>query len=146
MRAKGELMIDFVRNRKRFIRGTKFWSNSRWSAIDSNPYVQRAPLLRSEQLEGGRVVPSRVALLHHLPAEAVVVEVGTQYGYFAEKILDVTRPTKLHLIDKQVNLLERNWSREMKACYQRLVDQGVVEIHKGDSATLLDAFSDAYFD
>jgi len=41
----------------------------------------------------------RTELLHHLPTEAIVAEIGVNEGDFSEKILSICRPQKLVLID-----------------------------------------------
>jgi hypothetical protein len=46
-------------------------------------------------------------MLEFLPANSIVAEVGTLYGHFAEKILSITKPIKLHIIDINLSLFKK---------------------------------------
>jgi predicted O-methyltransferase YrrM len=138
-------MIDFQSLRAKFIETTESWTNERWADVDRNPYLMKAPLLEECHLEQCRVVPDRITLLRYLPTGGTVVEVGTQHGFFAEEILNITHPDKLHLIDLDFAPLQRNWERPQKAQYLQLRDAGVVELNPGDSSRVLESFPDEYF-
>ncbi|GET43886.1 class I SAM-dependent methyltransferase [Microseira wollei] len=85
------------------------------------------------------VISSRENLLYYLPKNAVVAEVGTQTGYFARKIIDVTQPAILHTIDI-------NWSIFETEKFVREIESGVIQIHEGDSVRMLSQFPDQHFD
>jgi hypothetical protein len=55
--------------------------------------------LPNRLLQKARIVSSREDILKELPKELTICEVGTAYGDFAQKILDICRPSKLIVID-----------------------------------------------
>jgi len=72
--------------------------------------------------------------------------VGTQYGHFAEKILAIAKPKKLHLLDYNLDLFKAEISKKQKSLVQEGIENGTVELHEGDSSTILRSFPDEYFD
>jgi hypothetical protein len=56
-------------------------------------------LLPNRLLQRARIVSSREDILEALPKGLAICEVGTAYGDFAQKILDVCKPSKLIVID-----------------------------------------------
>jgi hypothetical protein len=102
----------------------------------------------------------RRALLETIPQGGVCAEVGVWKGTFSRKILDVTKPSKLHLIDPwsfQPQYPDRIYGGkvaegqdDMEQIYQNVCaefgDIPEVEIHRGYSDQLLAAFPDGYFD
>ena len=55
--------------------------------------------LEEKHLKHLKVLPNRLLLLEQLPKRSVVVEIGVAEGYFSERILEITEPKKLILID-----------------------------------------------
>jgi hypothetical protein len=98
-----------------------------------------APQLRAEHLQRCVVVPDRIALLEHLPHDAVVAEVGTLHGDFAREILRVTHPRELHLIDHDAQPRARALAEEPE-------HGGRVHVHQRDSVEALESFPDGWFD
>ena len=74
-----------------------------------------------------------------MPKNAVVVEVGTQTGNFAEKILEITQVKELHLIDISYRIFNY-------AALNSYINEGRIILHEGDSSTILKTFEDKYFD
>jgi SAM-dependent methyltransferase len=97
------------------------------------------PALTSLHLQNSCVVASREEILPHLPKGGICAEVGTQSGYFAKKILSVIQPRLLHLYDWDFNQFDR-------APVQASIQEGVVELHKGDPSPRLGAMPDGHFD
>jgi predicted O-methyltransferase YrrM len=95
--------------------------------------------LDDAHLASARIVPSRIALLDRLPKNAVVAEVGTEFGKFTEHIVARTQPRELHLIDMNLANFQRDRIREA-------IDRGIVTFHEGDSSTILATFAPATFD
>ena len=83
-------------------------------------------------------------MLGALPKQSVVAEIGTQYGEFAEKIMLATQPQKLHLIDLEFALLHKHIDKTKEL--QAGIENGSIEIHQGDSSTVIETFPDRYFD
>jgi len=102
-------------------------------------FMQWTVTLDDIHLQNARIVPSRGAMLDHLPKDAVVAEVGTEFGIFTERIVEQTRPRELHLVDM-------NLGNFQKSRIQRVIDQGIVQFHEGDSSTILSQFPNDKFD
>jgi hypothetical protein len=139
-------MFDFVEYKKRFLEATKDWNNEKWNNFDDNPFLLSAPMLQDSHVKNCRFVESRLKILEYLPKNSVVAEVGTQYGHFAEKILAIAKPKKLHLIDYNFDLFKAEISKKPKSLVQEGIENGTVELHEGDSSTILRSFPDEYFD
>ena len=99
------------------------------------PPVMQVP---QAQLQNCKLLPNREEILQLLPRGSVGAELGTQEGLFAKKMLSVVRPARLHLFD-----IDDQPIRQQSADLLRRPD---VELHVGDSSSLLATFSDQYFD
>jgi len=139
-------MFDFREYKKRFLEATKNWNNEKWNNFDDNPFLLSAPMLQDCHVKNCRFLESQLKILEYLPKNSVVAEVGTQYGRFAEKILAIAKPKKLHLIDNNFDLFKAEISKKPKSLVQEGIENGTVELHKGDSSTILSSFPDEYFD
>lgn len=64
-----------------------------------------SPQVPAELLVQCRMVPSRVAMLEHLPHGGLIAELGTLHGTFAAQILRTCRPRELHIVDVSFRLL-----------------------------------------
>ena len=139
-------MFDFIEYKKRFLEATKDWNNEKWNNFDGNPFLLSAPMLQESQVKNCRFVESRLKMLEYLPKNSVVAEVGTQYGYFAEQIMAIAKPKKLHLLDYNLDLFKAEISKKQMIRVQEGIENGTVELHEGDSSTILKTFTDEYFD
>ncbi len=97
------------------------------------------PQLSECHLENSRIVPSREHILPLMPKGGVCAEVGTQTGAFAKLIQSILRPSKLHIYDISYNVFDH-------AHFADSIQDGIVELHEGDSSTLLGQLPDQYFD
>lgn len=102
----------------------------------------------------------RLTLLRRMPRNAVCAEIGVWKGGFSEKILDVTAPRRLHLIDPwefQEEFSERMYGgsvaksqADMDAIFEevraRLGALENVDLNRGRSEDVLAGFPDGYFD
>src|SRR5437879_13869474 len=59
----------------------------------------KPPKLTSRHINNLRVVTTRFELLTLLPSNGIVAEVGVDEGDYSEKILRLSNPKRLHLID-----------------------------------------------
>lgn len=66
-----------------------------------------APEIPNEQLEGCKLLSNRDLVLNDIPKGSIGVEVGTQFGWFARKLLSVIQPQSLSLIDITFERFER---------------------------------------
>lgn len=105
----------------------------------NNNFLEFASPLQQIHLENCKLIYSREALLRYLPQNSVVAEVGTQTGYFARKIIDITQPSELHTIDI-------NWSIFEKEKFLTDIETNILHIYEGDSVEVLSRFPNEYFD
>lgn len=139
-------MFDFIEYKKRFLEATKDWNNEKWNNFDDNQFLLSAPMLQDSHVKNCRFVESRLKILEYLPKNSVVAEVGTQYGYFAEQIMAIAKPKKLHLLDYNFDLFKAEISKKQNSLVQKGIENGTVELHEGDSSTSLSSFPEEYFD
>ncbi|MDH7516026.1 MAG: class I SAM-dependent methyltransferase [Bacteroidota bacterium] len=97
--------------------------------------------LSAEHIERCRVVENRYALLRLLPNGAVCAEVGIAEGTFSAAILLATKPSRLHLIDIDSEIIAKAAER-----FRPEIERGIVELHHGDSSTVLRSFPERTFD
>lgn len=96
------------------------------------------PPLPQDRLDGCTLLTHRKEIIKRLPKGGICAEVGTQEGHFAEFIMATIQPERLHLFDIDDGpLLARKID---------LLDRPQVQLHLGDSSTLLATFPDDHFD
>ena len=96
------------------------------------------PQVPSERFDGCILLSNREQILKQLPKRGTCAEVGTQEGLFAEKILTIVEPERLHLFDID--------DGPLRARQTDLLSRDEVELHVGDSSEMLSAFPDDHFD
>jgi hypothetical protein len=97
------------------------------------------PVLDARMLVNSTLFPSRELALDYMPAGGVCAEVGTQTGYFAKEMIARMSPSKFHIYDIDYTPFDRQW-------FEADLASGRVELHKGDSSSLLAQAADRYFD
>lgn len=98
------------------------------------------PTLTQEYLNNCRVLANRETLLHRMKSDGIAAEVGVQTGRFSRSILNICRPSKLHLIDLDLATFS------IREQFKVEIDRGIVQLHEGDSSSIIQAFPDGYFD
>jgi len=63
-------------------------------------------MLQDCHVKNCRFVESRLKILEDQAKNSVVAEVGTQYGRFAEEIIAIAKPKKLHFSDDNLDLFK----------------------------------------
>lgn len=116
-------------------------------------------------LHPGRSAPPRVRLLERLPTGGVCAELGVWKGDFSARILEVTRPARLHLIDPWKAVAEEGYEgahyggeltggqAEMDAVHDSVLERfarerrkGIVEVHRVPSVEAAERFGAAELD
>jgi len=111
--------------------------------------TQRIPRveLTSRHIRNLRVVIDRQAFLMELPKEGMVAEVGVARGDLSDQILNITRPSQLHLIDMWGSKrYHEGLARLVKERFATPIAQGKVQVHQGASTVELQRFPDGFFD
>lgn len=108
---------------------------------------------------------TRETLLYKMPKSSVCAEIGVHKGEFSKKILDITEPKRLHLIDpwehqeddrykdSRYGGLDSDGQAIMDQRYQKVrelfgkeLQAGRVQIHRNYSDVASEEFQDSYFD
>jgi hypothetical protein len=103
--------------------------------------------LSQEHIANLKVVLNRERMLELLPSGGVVAEMGVDSGDFSQKILDITRPRHLHLIDVwgTPRYGEPKFDH-VQTRFRPEVEKGRVSIHRGPSVEMLATFPDGSLD
>lgn len=104
--------------------------------------------LQQRHIRKAKILLNRDELLAQMPKGGVVAEIGVNEGEFSERILEVSNPGKLHLIDAWGD--PTRYTDELKERvrnkFRKSIDAGTVEVNVGFSTDILRDFRDAYFD
>jgi hypothetical protein len=103
-----------------------------WRLPDPERYLELAPRLPETALANAKLYPDREAMLHALPKGGTVGEIGVWKGDFSRDISRICGPDRFHLIDIDFTPFQ--------------AVAGPVEMHQGDSSTILGRFGEATFD
>lgn len=110
--------------------------------------AQHSAQLQDRHLRNLKIVPCRKAILELMPRNAVVCEVGVAEAEFSRLILDITQPSKLHLIDLWSSDSERyaDAIHTALARVQNEINSGLVEVHRGYSWDMLETLENESID
>lgn len=118
-----------------------------YSVRAASRYLRKDPYpetrLQECHLKNAELLPDREALLKRMPKGGVVAEVGVAQGAFSRKILDICQPKKLYCIDVW---FDEAAYQETLAVLKPEIEDGIVEILKGDSAEKLLRLQDQELD
>jgi hypothetical protein len=109
----------------------------------TTPYVS----LQARHVANLKVTHSRDAFLDCLPKRGKVAEIGVASGDFSRRIIDITQPTQLHLIDVwHTSRYHSGLQSVVESKMKSEINRGSVSIHRGYSTRVLPQFDDNYFD
>jgi SAM-dependent methyltransferase len=100
-----------------------------------------ARLLDAKHVINCRMLEIRDAILEYMPKNGVCAELGIFRCQFSEKILQATQPSKLYLIDISPVAV-----RTARQRFDEQIKSGFVEVHHGDSASMMLEMPENYFD
>ena len=107
--------------------------------------IPKVPLAE-EHMKCCELLLNRAALLPRLPQNAIVAELGVASGTFSERILELAKPQRLHLIDAWGNdRYHQGLFDLVSAKFRGRVEDGSVVIHRELSTRAADLFEDDYF-
>lgn len=93
------------------------------------------------------VLPNRLALLEKMPGGGNVAELGVDKGDFSQKILDLNRPAKLHLVDAWDTVrYGEDKAQLVQKKFEQQVAAGALQLNRGYSTERAADFPDRYFD
>lgn len=111
-----------------------------------------------DEKDGSKREARRLQLLQKMPKGGIAAEIGVWEGKFSEKILEVTAPTALHLIDPWLYQPEfnntgfgrkKNETRMDEMFHEvsaKFAGDARVNLHRATSQVALGAFADGHFD
>lgn len=103
--------------------------------------------LTQKQINNLKIVLNREDFLSTIPLNGVAAEIGVDTGTFTEKILEITKPSKLHLIDLWgTKRYPEEKHQIVSTKFSNLINENKVEIHRGFSTEMLLNFPENYFD
>lgn len=115
--------------------------------VDSDINFAQQVRLSQKNINNLKVVLNRELLLKNLPKEGIIAELGVDKGDFSDKIISLTEPKKLYLIDiwdsERYNMDKMVY---VKRRFQKEIDTGKVIIIKGTSENELLKFENGHFD
>ncbi len=115
-----------------------------WAALD-----QQIPKyeLSERHFVHLKALVNRESLLACLPKNGVVAELGVNAGDFSAKILELTTPAKLHLIDTWGLAPDQQLKqRQVEQKFAAALTAGQVQLHVGRSTEMAGHFENGYFD
>ena len=95
------------------------------------------------------VLTNRIELLKHIPKNGNFAEIGVAEGDFSKQILNICRPTKLHLIDhwKSSNTKYGEFAYENVKCrFEKEICDGRIVLHRMDSSKMDETFQNSSLD
>jgi glycosyltransferase involved in cell wall biosynthesis len=115
----------------------------REAAVNKPPKVR----LAEKHMRNCTLLLDRARLLAELPHGGVVAELGVDHGDFSARILESTRPTRLHLVDMWGSERDHGGLFEgVKERFSAEIAEGRVKVHRKMSVEAADDFADACFD
>jgi SAM-dependent methyltransferase len=107
-------------------------------SVDDEVFL-RPRQLPQDYLTHCTLLSDRTELVRRLPRQAVVAEVGTEYGNFAKTILEIAESREFHIFD-------HSFGRFNRAFFDSEILSGRVILHEGDSSTEMSKLPEALFD
>lgn len=107
------------------------------------PYIE----LGQRYFEKIKVLNNRETLLQELPKNGIVAELGVDQGEFSQKIVEISNPRKLHLVDSWGTQRYHNGLKGVvESRFSKQIEAGSILIHQGFSTDYASSFPDQYFD
>jgi hypothetical protein len=97
--------------------------------------------LQEKHILNCRLVENRDKMLEYMPKKAICAEIGILKCEFSDKILQITQPEKLHLID-----IDGGTIKIAKQKFASDISNGTVATHLGDSFEIIMSMPNNYFD
>jgi hypothetical protein len=106
-----------------------------------------ATQLRPEHVARCRIVLDRQALLASLPVGGVAAELGVDQGDFTQQILEIAKPSHLHLVDSWATTrYNDDKAQRVEQRFAKQIQAGRVSIHRSLSVPAAVQFADASLD
>ena len=114
-------------------------------AIEMEAMVPKLSL-EEKHMKNLKVLTDKATFLNVLPKGAIGAEIGVAQGNYTEKILSVTQPQEIHLIDAWTQTPYTGLRESVENRFKSEIKDGRVFMHQGFSIPELETFDDNYFD
>jgi len=115
--------------------------------VISSPNLAHQVSLHQKNIKNLKVVLNRENMLKLLPKNGVIAELGVDEGDFSFKIISLTQPKKLYLINKwDSERYSKNKLNYVTKRFQKEINAGIVSLIRGTSEKELKKFEKGYFD
>lgn len=115
--------------------------------VKSNINFAHQVRLSEKNIRHLKVVLNREILLNHFTKNGIIAELGVDKGDFSKKIITITHPKKLYLIDIwDSEVHNRNKMLYVKKRFKEEINAGQVIVIRGASEKELEKFENGYFD
>jgi hypothetical protein len=150
MRLKNEILDNTPNRLHPIIRGA-YYSIFPDKKQDTNTknidYKYIPEYLPKKYISDTEIVPERTRLLHQMPKNGVVAELGVARGEFSAKILSIMNPNKLYLIDIwDSDRYDEECMNTVQNRFDDEIQQGDVEIVRQKSKKAMESFEDNTLD
>lgn len=103
--------------------------------------------LQEKHISNLKIITDRETLLQRLPKNAIIAEIGVDKGAFSEKIIQITKPKELNLIDMWGGKRYHNGLKlEIENKFSDEIGRKQVKIYQGASVEKATEFENNYFD
>lgn len=103
-------------------------------------------LLSKIHIKNTRILLNRNELLHALPKNSVVVELGVASGKFSSEILNICNPKKLYLVDTWSPNSTEGTKQEVEEKFKNQIKDHSVSILNSSSLDVVKQFNDSTLD
>lgn len=100
-----------------------------------------AKTLADEHIRNCRLLENRYKMLEQMPKNGVCAEIGIMHCEFSQKILEITQPQKLLLVD-----IDRDTIALAKKKFAAEIESGQVEVYLGNSPEIIQSWEDNSLD
>lgn len=103
--------------------------------------------LQEKHIAHLKVIPNRAALIALLAKNGVIAEIGVNKGEFSKQIVELSSPSRFHLIDAwSTGRYHDGLQILVEGIFQHEIKEGSVVINRGYSTDVCAIFPDSYFD
>ncbi|MDY7013905.1 MAG: class I SAM-dependent methyltransferase [Cyanobacteriota bacterium] len=97
--------------------------------------------LQEQHIRNCRLIENRYKMLERMPQNGICAEIGIMHCEFSERILEIAKPKKLHLVD-----IDPNAANTARRKFAREIESGQVEVHLGNSPDIIKSWPARYLD
>lgn len=105
--------------------------------------------LPQKYIDNVKLLANRTDMLHYMPKNAKIAEIGVHRGMFSQEIMKITSPEYFVLIDIWDTAMQPNADNNIKfvrETFAKEIENKTVKVVRGDGAKSIGMEADQYFD